>query len=193
MTQLLRLAIAPKALRSFYAASDRPNARDRPQEIFTPRYLLQPLLSVWRSIALDPCAHRRSPVKAQRCIYGRRRRDSSQRGWRWTGRGLLEPWRDRSFSNPPFENLRWWAAKAQQEGLQHRVALLAPLRSQRAWLRPVMRSCGVLALNPVVFVGYTSGFPAALALLYWGPDVREVFDAYVLAGLGEPLWYRWRK
>jgi hypothetical protein len=190
---VLRAPRAHKALRSFYAASDRKNARDRPQQILTPPYLLKPLLQVWGKIALDPCAHRASPVKAARRIYGRRKRDDTERGWHWTGRGLLEPWDDRTYANPPFENLHWWSLKAQREGCSRRVALLAPFRTQRVWLRAVARSCGVLALDPVRFVGYGSGFPAALALLYWGADVRAVFAEYERAELGQTLWYQWGK
>lgn len=185
---------APKALRSLYGASDRTNARDRPQAIFTPPHLLKPLLRIWGSIALDPCAHRLSPVKAKRRIFGRRKRDDSKRGWHWVGRGLLEDWDDRSYANPPYENLRWWSLKAQEQGKLKRVALLAPMRTQRTWLRAVAKSCGLLALNPVTFVGYgDSSFPQSLGLFYWGRDVREVFNEYERAGLGETLWHVYRK
>ncbi len=84
--------------------------------------------------------------------------------------------------------------KAQQEAAERRrVALLAPMRFQRDWLRAAACSAGLLALNSVTFVGYDQSFPQALGLFYWGPDVREVFAEYEAAELGQTLWLHWGK
>lgn len=143
---------APKSLRSFYGASDRPG--ERPQTIITPKSVLDML--PWE-IALDPCACEGSLVVADKYY----RIDLGQDG-------LILPWTDRTYCNPPYKDLKTWLAKAQQEAcMGYRIAVLAPVRTHRKWFRLAMQTALVRWLDPVKFHGYPQAFPAPLCLLIW--------------------------
>jgi hypothetical protein len=156
---------APKPLKSLYGA------RERPQEIYTPEYLLAPLRKLWGTIELDPCSGPDSIVGAREA---------------WTEGGLDRRWRDRTYVNPPFKYLKEWLGLALVEGtLGSRVALLAPARGHRKWFRAAAHVAStVVDLDPVKFVGYPSTFPAPLCLLYWGKDWEALERAY--EDLGDP-------
>jgi hypothetical protein len=161
---------APKALRSFYGASDRQKKANtvksmacpgaRPQEILTPRAIID--LLPW-PVELDPCACVGSLVPAKVCYYGQPEDEG----------GLILPWMDRTYCNPPYKDLKAWLERAQREHLrlngQAQFVMLAPVRTHRAWFRSAM-AAGVKIkwLDPVKFHGYDQAFPAPLCLLGWG-------------------------
>lgn len=148
------VSAAPRALRSLYGYGERP------QEILTPMSVLAPLLAEWGSIELDPCACDASIVPAAMRYYGPPR-DAG---------GLVLPWLDRTYCNPPFKDLKAWLARAREESMRGlRIAVLAPVRTHRAWFRNALDSATrVQWLDPVKFVGYDQAFPAPLCLLRWG-------------------------
>lgn len=189
---------APKPLRSFYGASDRQKhdntvksmacPGDRPQEIFTPRPLLNAIHKVWPRIEFDPCGHPDSPIVATRVLTGiqipKLNRDGSVSYKKngdprlvWSGEGLDTEWPDGTYSNPPFSDLEEWMVKA-ASGVKKEVMQLVPVRTHRKWWTAVASQCTAIAwLKPVTFVGFDQAFPAPLAMLYFG--VEESFvDAF---------------
>lgn len=174
-----------KALKAFYGARDV----SRPQEVFTPRSLVQPLIDVWGSIALDPCCHTNSPLNqlATEAWYGVvTERDDKGVPKAWDGPGRTDAWVDRTYCNPPFSELKAWLAHAQQFN-QLRTAMLMPARLQRSWLREFLRYKEVVALNSVKFHGYDQAFPQALLMVISGPDAGEVAVRYEILKLGDRL------
>ncbi len=198
---------SPEALASFYSAPHRKRARantaksmigpgERPQEIYTPEALLAPLRELWDGIALDPCSGPGSIVGATESFYVSKKvriGKSGKEQIHYTPdpgeqSGLELPWLDRTYSNPPFGELEEWMYKAAYEGMRRglEVAQLVPVRPHRKWWRAVRRTANQLIwLDPVFFVGYDSGFPAPLAMLYWGSFGKHFGELYEKAGLGE--------
>lgn len=196
--------LAPKALRSGYGASDRQKRRDssvkslaspgeRPQEIYTPSELVEPLREVWGTIELDPCWGPGSIVNATRTCYVPPRISLSSTGApKITFQaapdeldGLTTPWCDYTFVNPPFKYLEQWLRKAEHEALYfgHEIAVLCPARAHRKWFRRLTRSAdAVIDLDPVKFVGYRSAFPVPLVLIYWGCRPSMIANAYAHLG-----------
>lgn len=193
---------APKAMRALYGAraydaAARARATtvkahrspgERPQEICTPPPVLDVLYRAWGGIALDPCGHSDAIVGAEeawvghRVDTGRRRKDGSAI-MRWDGPGLRTPWRDRTYFNPPFCDLKSWIAHAQKQPA--RWCGLFPARTNRSWCRALLRTVdGICWLSPLVFVGYAQAHPDRLVLVYRGWDVRALVAA-TPAALGE--------
>lgn len=82
--------------------------------------------------------------------------------------------------NPPFGNIRPWAAKCAAEAeLGAAILLLVPY-TVADWFRDhVHRRALVLALSPrVKFVGHTTGYPAGLQLCVFGPLVAPGWDVW---------------
>ena len=149
----------------------------REQTIYTPETVLKVVLEVWpEGIELDPCTGPNSIVPATTKFTE-------------ADDGLEQHWHRRTYCNPPYDALQMWLAKAMYTvAVEHveEIIVLCPVRTNRDWFRCAWKHCSSrAALNPVKFVGYKSGFPAPLCLLYWGSRVEE-FDKAVLA-LGEPL------
>ncbi len=163
---------APKPLRAFYGASDRQKRAntvksmtspgERPQSIYTPVSFIERYIP-W-PIALDPCAAHDSPVSALAEV--------KYYGPGYDAGGLVLPWLDRTYVNPPYKDLKLWLARAYDQAVHTggRIAVLAPVRTHRAWFRAAMHSTRVVQwLDPVKFEGYDQAFPAPLCLLWWGP------------------------
>lgn len=150
------------------------------QEVRTPASIIARVCQAFRLtgapvfvpgiIALDPCAPTYSPPSffAERYV-------------REAENGLLIEWVDRTFVNPPFEDLIPWLEKAMIAAAQgHRIVLLVPLRSHRPWFRAAMRSTrsrerggvslhggGVVFEGGVRFEGHKANAPFPLVLLCW--------------------------
>ncbi len=169
-----------KAMKAFYGASDVP----RSQEIFTPLELVAPLISVWGGIGLDPCSHPESPVPAEVKWQGTVTKLRKGVPIEWEGPGCSTPWLDRTYCNPPFNELDAWVAHAACQPMV-RWALLCPHRSQRKWLRRLKRRRTVIELDSVSFEGYDQAFPQALILIVNGYQAELVGKAYEAAGLGD--------
>lgn len=156
----------------------------RVQEVFTPPEILQRMWIEWGEISLDTAADASRWVPARAHYIGADGQD-----------GLALPWADRTYCNPEYAALRVWLEKATHEaGHGHRIALLVPCRSHRAWYRAAERTAHhVIELDPLAFwqvhpeTGETapyvhrskatgrlqaSTFPAPLAILCWNwaPD-----------------------
>jgi len=179
---------APKCMKALYGAreqSRRNTAKslispgERPQEILTPRPLLNAIRAMWPSIALDPCGSPDSIVYADEtyCVSPSvvRKGDKTSihylPGTPGEVDGLTAPWVDYTYCNPPFKSLSTWLDKATTEatarGLE--VLMLAPARTNRRWFRAATRTCSsICELDPVVFEGFDQAFPAPLWMLYWG-------------------------
>lgn len=196
---------APDCLQSSYGAGNakREEARkataraaigpgDRPQEIYTPQEIITAILKVWPCIALDPCTGPASLIPANNTCYVKPRYVSTASGKVKTVfradeseiDGLLVRWPDYTYVNPPFALLKDWLCKARHEGEDSEVMMLAPARGNRRWFRDVTATCSKICdLDPIKFVGFTSAFPQALVMLYWGENT-SVFE-YAFERLGD--------
>jgi hypothetical protein len=128
--------------------------QERKQEILTPEPIADFAREVFGGqITFDPCpaADLSGFVRPQ--------------GWSH-GDGLLDPWPNGTFCNPPYKYLKKWLAKALAEaGTGRSSIVLAPSRSHRTWWRGARNKASfVLELNPVTFVGYTAVFPVPMVL-----------------------------
>ena len=140
---------APKSLRAFYGA------RERPQEILTPQYIIDKLPWVPEC---DPCSCEGSLVPATVRYFG----PPHDPG------GLVLPWVDRTFFNPPYKDLKLWLARAVEQDTVWSIGLV-PVRTHRKWFREALNACTDLELlNPLKFVGYEQAFPAPLCLMSFG-------------------------
>lgn len=149
---------APKALRAGYAGKA---PAERRQTIRTPDSILAPVRRAWGSIQLDPCASRYARNHIADVNY--------------SARGLDLPWFDRSFCNPPFDDLVSWMRKAQRESLRgYRIALLGPWRSHRngfcgtlAGLAARVADAEVIWLKAFAFRGQRHAAPFPCFLATW--------------------------
>ena len=158
--QRVRTAIKRNALESRTGSQ-----AERPQEILTPRWILDWLIQEWNGIALDPCADSGQHVPASYRLV-----------WPHSD-GLAASWEDRTFVNPPFKDLKAWLAKALEQAgsLERRITVLCPVRSHRAWWRSAMeRADRVIFLPPVKFAGYDNSLPEPMCLmcLNWTPTTE---------------------
>jgi len=193
------MTTAPKSLKALYGARAHDSRAaivrahcspgERPQEIFTPPLVRDLLRRAWGTIELDPCGHPDAIIDAEttwtghKVDTGRRRNDGTPIE-RWDGPGLVTPWVDRTYYNPPFCDLGAWLAKALAEPGRH--CGLFPARTNRTWCRRYLRHVdGICWLNPLAFIGYPSAHPDRLVLAYRGPDVR------VIASLTPPELGEW--
>lgn len=162
---------APRPLRSLYGYDERD------QSVFTPVEILDAIRHVWpEGIAMDPCGHPDAPIQADDPVYGR------------TGGqidGLEIPWPQRTYANPPFNELKAWLKKAAMEacrmqasGYAPDVMLLAPVRTHRVWFWDLGMVSSMAWLKPVKFHGHKQAFPAPLVMLYWGLRYSEFRDAF---------------
>jgi hypothetical protein len=153
-----------KAMRSFFGA--REGGQDRPQDVFTPQFMIDAILKVWpEGIALDPCSHPDSIVPALSEL---------------TENGELTPWPDFTYVNPPYKHLIKWCPrfKAFRE-----LMLLCPVRANRAWYAQASRETTMQCwLKPFSFLGYDQSFPAPLAMHYYGLRVSQFSEAFSTLG-----------
>lgn len=151
----------------------------RNQTVLTPPCIIEALLTLWpEGIALDPCAESiaettgagagLATVVNQRHVPAKRHYD---------GRlcGLEQPWVDRTYCNPPYNQLNAWLTKSSGENVEH--VMLVPVRTQRTWFRLELFDA-VAFLKPLTFVGYKHVFPAPLCLLYRAGHRFEVHDKF---------------
>src|ERR1700759_4540239 len=140
---------------------------ERPQDILTPQVVVDFLEALWDlPIAMDPCASRdpRSIVRTSSTV------DVFEDPNNPLGGGLLIPWPDCTYVNPPFKHLKHWLAKAGIEAGSDNapgIAMLAPTRGHREWWHEARDTCSVaIELHAkFTFVGYDQAFPAPLSLL----------------------------
>lgn len=187
------------AMRGLATANREDKPAEREQEIYTGEDIVRVLKRVWpRGIALDPCSGPLSIVNAReswqgtKLIVGRRGDGSPITKW-LNAPGLTQSWKRFTYANPPFDNLRFWLAKAMREakrlqlsGDSAELMVLGPVRTNRGWYRAAWKHASARgALDPLVFGGYKDKFPAPCALLYWGEHVEEFTQA--MRGIGECL------
>lgn len=161
----------------------------RPQEIYTPKVVVDAILKVWPHIALDPCTGPGSIIPSLDVCYVKPkfvavlkkgepvldkngqpkvkvlfRADAGERD------GLMERWVDYTYCNPPFSVLKDWMLKARHEGDDGlEIMLLTPVRPHRRWWRDVEdTSTETCFLDPITFEGYKASFPQPMCMMYWG-------------------------
>ena len=140
------------------------NAGDQEQEVLTPPDIIARVEEAFGgTIALDPC----SPSKNEPSFYAALR-------YREADNGLILPWMDRTFFNPPFNRLQEWLEKAQIEAKRGaRIVGLVPFRSRRKWFQPAMRSCTSITFEGAVkFIGHKAAIPADIVLMSWNCSVK---------------------
>lgn len=149
-------------------------AKQHEQRIHTPMEILRPIAKLWpEGIACDPCGSPDSLVDAGE-VYGPEFKIKDS---------LLVPWPDRSFVNPPYDNLKAFFAHGMRFEEQ---AWLIPVRSHRSWWRDARAACDVVAwLSPIAFVGFDQSFPAALAMFYRGRRRFDFHDLFSPLGRAE--------
>lgn len=138
------------------------------QRIHTPLTILRPIAELWpEGIACDPAGSPDSLVEAEVTMGPEFEIKDSK----------LVPWPERTFINPPYDDLKAFLGHGMQFDEQ---AWLIPVRSHRKWWRAARRASDVIAwLNPLAFVGFEQSFPAALCMLYRGRrrfDFHDLFD-----------------
>lgn len=129
---------------------------------------------------LDPCSNPSSIVPARRTYDLRRGED-----------GLALPWTKPDvpqtvYVNPPFDELRAWAAKAKAEAeLGAEILFLLPARTDtRAWHEHVSTASVVLFWRGrLTFLGGEHPAPFPVALAYWGPRAARFHEVFCKHGL----------
>lgn len=167
--ETLLTAGPPEGAERGYGAHPLLNYGSPPQEVLTPPWLAARMARAFGDhIALDPTA----PSLSEPSFF-------AERYVREAEDGLSIPWVDRTYVNPPFDNLQPWLLKASAEAQRGiRVVVLAPFRSHRSWFRTALLSAKrATLLDGVAFVGHSSPFPAPLALLTWNCVVTVPTDA----------------
>jgi hypothetical protein len=140
---------------------------EREQRIHTPWPMLRCLELLWpEGIALDPCGSPDGIVKAQRIVIP-------------PENGLVIEWPERTYANPPYDDLQPWLTRYRRSW---EVVLLVPVRTHRPWFRTALqRTSKIVFLDPITFVGFASSFPAPLCLLYRGE--RDLAAAALRSGI----------
>jgi hypothetical protein len=142
---------------------------ERPQDIRTPKALLELVAhALGGKIALD-AADTLQQTPALKHYTGEPGSD-----------GLVEPWTDGTYCNPPYKDLKEWLSKACKEATTgSRIVVLCPVRPHRAWFRRAMREAtSIVYLNPLKFEGFKQAFPAPLCLLCYNVEAGESFSAW---------------
>ncbi len=141
----------------------------------TPNEVTEPLYRFAGRAVLDPCCN-------ARCVV------THDRSYRLTDGedGLALPWASTAFVNPPFCQLRRWAAKCAAEAKRGvEILLLTPARTDTvAWQDYVSTAdCVLLWRGRLTFLGAEQPAPFPVAIAYWGDRVerfRSVFGRYGL-------------
>lgn len=188
----------PDALKSLIGTGHRE------QTVFTPPIIVSACHELWGRIAYDPChghpgvvltaAGRKAkadgqlpaPINTQvaaklaihvkSCVNAERSTDAL---------GLISPWLDRTYCNPPYNELHAWLEMSLLQSTDH--VLLIPVRCHRKWWRRWGRAAEIVALNPLMFLGHDQSFPAPLCLARRNsPNPGQLAEVCVALKLGEP-------
>lgn len=188
----------PNALRSLIGTGHRE------QTVFTPPIIVEACRQLWGRIAYDPChgspgvvltaagrqvkaaghlpagPSTQLPVglatRVQSCVNAERSTDSL---------GLIAPWPDRTFCNPPYNELHAWLEMSLLQSTDH--ILLIPVRCHRKWWRKWGRQAEIIALDPLKFLGHDQTFPAPLCLARRNsPAPGQLAEVCAALKLGEP-------
>ncbi len=162
---------------------------NREQEIYTPHIIVDILNEIWpEGIALDPCSGPESIVGAKVKWQGTKMPSPTVANpdrTVWTGFGLVQPWLERTYVNPPFKDLKAWMKYAEQG--KKETALLVPVRTSRKWWRQYAQGYHIAWLNPITFLGYAGTYPVPLVLLYKGDRLESFKQAVESRKLGEVM------
>jgi phage N-6-adenine-methyltransferase len=140
------------------------------QDVETPAELLQAIEARWGKLTLDLAA-REDNKKTPVCFTPEQN-------------SLIQHWhhhRGLCWLNPPFSNIRPWAAKCEREGLAGaRIIMLTPASVSTEWYAAhVHQSARVVFLRPrVKFVGHKQGFPKDMMLTLWGPGFQPGYESW---------------
>jgi len=183
VASLMRLlnVLAPNAKRraperAYWGQGDKDDRDSR----FTPPEFMQNIYSAFGEIDLDPCAHRLSPVVAERRIL-------IDEG----GDGLVDEWSGRlAFVNPPFSAQLKWLQRAHQQwraGNVQMVVCLVPARTDSTWFHETLTADADIYLlqGRVRFLnrkGNSQPTPFSLMLVALGIDAAMKTDWSNLVG-----------
>lgn len=166
----------PDAMRSLIGQ------KDREQTVFTPQFIIDIVVAAFgRRIQYDPChghpgyvltAKGRETkakgvltanmdlevftgraVPTESCVNAVRQTDCL---------GLIAPWPDGTFVNPPFSQLHAWLEMSMMQSSDH--IMLVPVRCHRKWWRKWADDAEVVPLNPFAFVGHDQSIPLPCCL-----------------------------
>jgi DNA N-6-adenine-methyltransferase (Dam) len=161
-----------KATKKFGKSNYGADSEDHEQEILTPLWILDDVVrpAFKGRIMLDPCASTGDKPDGNGGLTVRSRNaelniyEPLKPG---DPSGLDVPWADRTFVNPPYNNLKEWLAKLAKElEVGKRIIMLIPVRTNRTWWFEAMsRADDIVCLNPFPFVGSKSAFPAPVCLV----------------------------
>lgn len=143
----------------------------------TPEEVTRLLLDLFGGPAdLDPCGNAESIVPARRQYLLERGED-----------GLTLPWRGTVYVNPPFSQLRGFAAKAAEErrsGLAEIVLLMPSRTDTRAWHESISTADAVCFWRGrITFIGAPDPAPFPVAFAYWGSNVDGFARAFGAKGM----------
>lgn len=156
------------------------DAAKHEQEICTPRWLLGVAQKAFGGvIMLDPCAasggvatHVGGVTQATRIATVNVPKPQKP----GDPDGLVVPWVDGTYVNPPYVDLDRWCAKVAREiAPRKRILLLCPVRTHRLWLPAVCsRADDIVCLRPFAFEGSVSTFPVPMCLVGFGTGDLDV-------------------
>lgn len=171
------------AMKGLATGNREGKSAEREQQIYTPQSIIDVCLATWPDgIVLDPCSGPGSIVPATR-VYNEQ------------DNGLTRPWVNACYFNPPYKNLQEWLEKSTEEngkavahlydsevypdaGAFEQIGLF-PVRPNRVWWSEHMSTVPTVVgwLKPLKFVGFKSGFPAPLVLIYTGANTDASREA----------------
>lgn len=146
-------------------------------EWLTPQHVLDRVREVGH-IALDPCASTACPSWVGARWY-----------FCWDDDGRRKCWSHEAddgeviFCNPPYSDVKTWAAKAREEGQTADVILLVPARTDTVWFQHCWQADAVCFWRGrLKFEGgkYSAPFPSAV--VYWGRNIDGFWAAFKDAG-----------
>ena len=133
---------------------------NREQTVLTPEWLVDLVREEFCGrIGLDPCY-------AEGCYTD----PESSCTWPLQD-GLASDWTDRTYVNPPYNNLQPWLERASSS--KGRTIVLCPVRPHRSWwMHAFYKACEVMVMRPFPFAGHKQVFPAPLCLMYFNGRFR---------------------
>ncbi len=169
---------APKALAAFIGD------KDREQTVWTPPAILDAVDRVFPDGWGDVFPSAGSPATS-RAAFG------------CLMNAYTDPWPDRCFSNPPYNDLHHALMEAWVQWRANRLESiqLVPIRTRRTWWCDYVDGAAVAYLKPLVFLDAKTGapyrcinkttgkatvsqFPENLAAVYWGARLGAFREAF---------------
>ena len=148
-------------------------------EFYTPGHIVRAVIDVLGAIDLDPAASERQPLPA--AVHYTRQEN-----------GLIAPWTNRVFLNPPYSHIGHWIEKlcvlllAPERSAITAAVTLVPAATDTAWFQRLWMADGVCFLHGRLTFGYPGSrqrpamFPSVVA--YFGPDPGRFHQLFTPLG-----------